>query len=515
VLALWLSVSQWLGIRFQLIGLLATAIPSVNAHAVTLPAGIAVPAGAVVASEAGVVISTHGGIRVLDPQGSPIRRLWPEPPPPPRRRALGPDAWSAAPGLVVDADWVREYDTEALDDPDDPRLADDSHAAELDVTRPPRAARLAPPLNGRPTTMAAGGRSAWIGRADGLWQIDLPTGAAWHATAGTAQEIGPVAASSDGRIVAFFAGGRLHISRDGGEIFEAVAETPARPHGIAATNDGAVVFVQEQGQGERGSEARVGAINPGHGEVSWLTRLDRRAARDVVSCGDAVLVWGGGRLSAIRWVSGAEIVQEVPAAAARIDQVACGGIDGRLWVTMGSDLQWSVDRGRSWPASTENPAGSIGGLAASGTTIWLASTSGLWMVPNALGAATTSTPRPFRRDSSITGGDLPPGRPPPLAPWSPQPSFRWWWSTLLPRVDLALAAVRTGARRDLRVLLLLTFALDAPTSRQANDLTRLARQEDAERSAREIAVSQFDWADDDPLSAEERRALTRALLEDR
>jgi hypothetical protein len=360
--------------------------------------------------------------------------------------------------------------------------------------------------------MAAGGRSAWIGRADGLWQIDLPTGAAWRAAAGPAQEIGLVAASSDGRIVAFFAGGRLHISRDGGETFEAVTETPGRPRGLAATNDGAVVFVQGQGQG--GSEARVGAIDPAHGDMSWLTRLDPRGARNVVSCGDAVLVWGGGGLSAIRMVSGAATVQEVPAAPAKIDQVVCGGDDGRLWVATGSDLQWSVDQGRSWPGRTENPGGSLAGLAVSGTTIWLASTSGLWKVPDALAAATTptSTPTPSRRHSSGTGGDLPLGGPP--LPWGPPPSFRWW-STLLPRADLALAAVRTGARRDLRVLLLLTFALGAPTWRQTDDLTRLARQEDAEQSARAMAVSQLDWADDDPLSAEERRALTRALLEDR
>ena len=467
------------------------------------------------------MISTSGGVRVLDPQGSPVRTLWPETPPRPRRRALGLDAWSPAPGLVVDADWVREYDTEAIDDPDDPRLADDSPAADPGLTRPFRAARRAPPLSGRPTTMAAGGRSAWIGRADGLWQIDLPTGAAWHASAGAAQEIGPVAVSSDGRIVAFFAGGRLHLSRDGGEIFDAVTETPVRPRGLAATNDGAVVFVrgqgqgQGQGQGESGSEARVGAINPGHGEVSWLTGLDRRGARDLVSCGDAVLVWGGGGLSAIRWVSGAATVQDVPAAPGRIDQVACGGVDGRHWVTIGSDLQWSLDQGRSWARPTENPGGSIGGLAASETTIWLASTSGLWMVPNALAAATTPTPTPFRRDSSGTGGDLPLGEPLPLAPWSPSPSFRWWWSTLLPRADLVLAAVRTGARRDLRVLLLLNFALDAPSTRQANDLTRLARQRNAEQSACAMAVGQVGWADDDPLSAEERRALTRALTEDR
>jgi hypothetical protein len=488
----------------QVLGPLVTLFMTNQVGLVVRPTGVTEPIEAIAASEEGVVVVTRAGPFLLDSSGRRIRTLWSVESRVDHRQFMKVDGSDVAPGLPADVDWARGSDTEEIDDTDDPRLADGFTPEPDDpgdaITR---AHQTLPTAAATDVSVAAAGPNAWVGHRDGLWQVNLATGGARRAVRADAGRpaIHSVASSTDGRTVVFVAGHTLVRSSNGGQTFEPVATLPTSPHGVAATNSGAIVFID-------GADGAAHVVPPD--ELDDVTALPIDPVMDLASCGAAVILLHPHALLAVRWSSNKAIVDRQTAVPTGTRRIACGS-DEQLWATTGEELFSSDDWGRSWSRRGDIPPGSTRGLAPGGTTIWIASASGLWAAIPGAGADREQasiprfdTPSEFRALSEL--------RRPSIARVSPD-SLRWW-STVLPQVDLVAAAGRRGGRRDVRGLILLTFSFSPRRTLDAITAASLARGGPARRLPDVVTAREVGAGGRDPVDVEEHEALLTIIEDD-
>ncbi len=466
---------------------------------VARPAGVSEPIESLAASEEGVVVVTRAGISVMDRTGMRVRTLGSIESRPERRRMMNVDGSGAAPGLPADLDWARRYDIEEIDDADDPRLADEGAPGQgetEDATARIRKHVLT--MAATDVSVAAAGSNAWIGRQDGLWQVDLRSGSTRRAVrrdTGHAA-IQQIASTADGRIVAFAERYNLYRSSDSGQTFEAVAAVDAPPRAMTATDGGAIVFID-------GASGTVRVVPPGRDDN--VTTLSVDGAMALVSCGTAALIMRSDTLLAIRWSASSNrpVIETRGAVPPGTRRLACES-DQRLWASSDEDLFSSTDKGWSWSRRGDLPPGSTIGIAVGGSTIWIASTSGLWMANEIPPVARVQRSAPHSSGPWGFGG-------PSIARLSLE-SHRWW-SALLPRVDLVAAAARRGGRRDVRGVILFTFTFEPKRARETPIGASLARRESGSEGPR-IGLGGLTGAGyRDAIANEEADALIRIMEE--
>jgi hypothetical protein len=458
---------------------------------------------AVAATASGVVAIAGDTVHVFDPSGISRRSiaLTREAPSRSRRRRAA-DGFAPVAGLTADGDFGDPVDEDELDDADDPRVDDETAPRAWDLEDgEPRLRSSATSMSApAAAVVVAAGNWAWIHRADELWRVDLQDGSATRApisgAAAHEDEVGALAVGGPGgRIVAVLEQRRLLLSVDGGETFEPIAVVDTPLGALSVTPSGAIYGIDDRGLGRYGA-----------GEPSEGTRVDRVLARagagmatDVVSCGREVIWLRGDGLSALVGEETSPRIEKLGAAPEGTRGLAC---DGSLWVTFGIGLWTSGDRGRSWSPRPDLPPGTIAAVGASGSAIWVAASSGLWRLPRAAPAS----PPAWRFAA--------PGASPTRA-LGARSGVTWrGLAAALPRLDLSLTVAQTAARRDIRALVVLTFALEgrrwARAGEQASrDLLRQATSSGV--GATVIPSSSSAAAARDPIAAEEQRELARVL----
>lgn len=454
---------------------------------------------AVASSNGGVIVVTGHAVRILDPLGYPKRSLWtPSHPVGRRHRASRSDGFSPLPGLTPDSDWSDPIDADVLDDPDDPRLTDETEARTSDIEEPwppTTSIQLSDPP--RSELVAAAEGRAWIARSDGLWRVDLSDGFLTRVLPTGGAGIGAVAVANGAKdqsaaMVAIFSGGRLLRSEDGGQTFEAVAFLESAPRALVVTPTGTACFVD-------GNGLHVSA--PDRHDIS---NVPLAGVTDVVSCGTDVIALAAGELYTILSVGETIRSEHIGTAPFGARKIVCGA-DSPLMVAYGAEVSISENHGRTWRARTDVPPAPVTGIAISEIAVWIATSSGLWRL--AIPSATPS-PAASRSASSVSSSS------PPRAAIAPSCRPWRWWATALPRIDLSFTAARTAARRDYRGIVNLTFILDRSTSALSQEPAAAA---DPRRARLGDQAAQVAVADpgasfpSDPITADERRALAQAL----
>jgi hypothetical protein len=455
------------------------------------PLPLVEPVRAIAASEAGLVAVTTRDIRILDPLGHPVRRLSLDPAaPPPAAHAsveAAPEDSSPLTGLGGDADWSDTYD------PDDPDLADSeivvSDQNHHRTGRKKGNASSATRAGGE--VVAATPGAVWLGRANGLWRLDLPEGAATRVLPARGEGVRAVAAAPDGRVIAaaIDEDGLLR-SEDGGQTFESLTAVTGALRGLAVDGAGAIFVLDGDGLREIGPDQK----QPGPAEI------DRPV--DVARCGNETIVLTQGAVIALG--AGARAASDAPAEELPpgVRHLACTP-DGALWIVFGAHLWTSADRGQSWVPRTDLPPSPVAGVATTRDLLWVATTSGLWPLP--LVEAEPDTPPPPSIVKQPLALDL--DQPPPIC--------RWWYNAL-PRVDFDFIVGRSATRRDVRATILVTFVLDRGRLSEARG-ARL-RQELAQRrqmiAATPVGSAAFPTLATDPVGVEERATLIRTLEDD-
>ncbi|MES1158193.1 MAG: hypothetical protein ABUL67_03740 [Haliangium ochraceum] len=481
----------------RLIGL-AAAAPPAPVEAGFLPGAI----DALAATAAGVMGTAGPTVRVWDVGGTPVRTLWPAQAAPPAPHGHA-NAAVAVPGVTADSGWTAPYDPDDAEPQDDPGLANEttpriSTRARAGMTDKDPGSRgwWAGP-RGR-VVIAAAGASGWIGRADGLWRIDLASGEAARVFCGADGGVRAVGVSSDGRTLAVTDGGRLWRSRDGGLTFEVTgAFVTGSPRGLAATRGGNVVVVDATGA----RIIRAGGFAPE--SVGIL------GASDVVACGSGAVILSPSGLHGLWDASGPTALEPITTPPGT-DRMTCGAGGARWWVRAAAGIFTSTDRGQTWlPGVDPGAAVAIPALAMAATDggIWLATAAGLTFVAAGDGGG----PHGGRRWSHE--------RPPtpvtaPVEAWSsPDVAPRWWWFGL-PRIDLSFTSAQTTLRREIRGFVMATFTLGRPgpaAARAAALARELARRRRADEQARAAWLMRAVDTAADPTFEEQRQAFLRIL----
>jgi hypothetical protein len=489
--------------RLRVLGLVEAAVLAVAAGpaAAAPPLVLPEPVRVAAADERAVAAVTARGLKILDGDGYLVRAFTADGTVERRRRAAGvPDDGMAlvegglGPGA---ASWGIGIDDDDGDDDDG------GGAGAFDPGEPGMVRRAVrdPALEGtgapgQALALAVGAGRIWSGGAGGLWRIEVANGgSAVRVIPQAGDGVRAVACDHGGRAVAAVVAGRLLVSRDGGDRFDALAPVAGRARSLAVGAGGDVLLIDAAGirRGSGGADAPLGS----------LAVIDLADPLDVVACGagavalagGAVYDLGAGETAAAVATAGPRRLGSAPPGAGRL---ACTP-DGRWLLAAGTGLWTSDDRGRTWSTRSDAPAVAVTSLAATAAAIWVGGSSGLWRLPL----------REPRRPTAAYA----PRRPPPQGFDGPPPSpASWrWWHAVLPRLDLSASWSRLETRRDFRALLLATFTFDGPVWARLRtyplDVTRRRLREAADAARTTLAGGGDDGAD----GADERRALERAL----
>ena len=398
---------------------------------------------AVATSSAGVVASSDRGVVWLDLDGRLRRRFWSEPTALARGRRPRPRPGgdlSTLPGLSGDDDFGD------IDLPDEAVDPDELDPFSIDAG--PEARRRSASPASRPAVrvnaVAAAARALFVARGDGLWRVTLPEGAATRVLAAREPGARAVAVEPAGGTVAVVAERRLWLSRDGGTTFADVGATGDDVRAIAVNAAGAVFVLGGSGRLER---------VPANGDVpEVLGGIAGPRAIDLVACGaETLALLRDGTVAAVATRSRGEAFVPLARAPAPFAHLTCG--DGAragemTWALWSAGLATSEDRGATWTLRDDLPPSPLRGVAPRGGALWVATDRGLLRLearPQAPHPAKGDLRRNDRDDAADLGGTL--------------PTLRWWYAAL-PRLDLGVTIARTPTRRDLRVLLVATFAFD-------------------------------------------------------
>jgi hypothetical protein len=449
------------------------------------------------ASDAGIVAVSSVGVSVLDARGRPIRTLW-------ERRSLlrsinrpRPDL-SPLPGLTGDSDWAAIYDPDDVDDSDDPRL-EEAEARVADPDGPAHRKHPAHPIGNDPpghAVVSIGGSAAWLGRADGLWRIDLFDGAATRVFRSSVAGIRLLSVSSDGGVIALVVGNQLLRSHDGGTSFEPLTTLDSIPRALVATPTGTILWV---------AEGKLRQVNK-HGDS---TDVDASGVTDVMGCGADVVILRRGALHVLYAPHADErtmTVVRVAQAPNAIDQFTCS-TSGAVWLVRGNNLWTSSDRGITWSRHSEQTPPANAKIVVTDSTIWIGTPLGIWGWPVLVPRRSDDAP-PTRRS---VAADVPRM----AAPGRSGPTWRWWY-TALPVLDLSFDAAQTAGQRQWSALIAATFSFDPPgtaLNRAADFAREIARRRNRFAEAHMLERATGDDAQTDPIAAEERRAMAQIVEE--
>lgn len=502
------------------------------------------PVTALAAGGEVVVVATDSGdVLLLDGDGAVRRRL--EGPeiraaPGPRAREEGlasgrgrssgatpADGFTIGAGVPADDDFNDPYDV-------DSQVEDPTNVLRDDGPSGRRTARGGSAGSDSEVVVAAGGRTVWFARSDGLLRASLDASTPPERVGGASTERwSALAASSDGRWLAGVRGGWLVRSEDAGETFDPIGPVGGPVRRLAVTDEGHVLLVDASGARRAGApESGVASAWPGASDLCVSGRST------VVLADGALVIEESADPSPARgaeaggWSSPARGPDEVGRTVAHpvvlpddVERLACQGRDGSRAVG-GTSLWTSSDAGRTWSRHPELPPVAIEALAIAKGAAWVATREGLWRVPidRSAGISRRGWSSPSREGSSGEPfGGQGDGPPPPASPGaSPSAPFidlsldgrrPPWWAAALPRVDVDFTWATGGGRRDVRAFVLLSFALERD-SRQTLLHRRLMhqvlrRRNDLEGTA--LALSAANSAASDPIDAEERAALAHVL----
>lgn len=402
------------------------------------------PVLALAASEAGVVALTRTEVRLLDAAGFPVRRLGLNDPlaGKRRRRKAHRDGFAAAAGVLDDGEFNDPSDPDSdIEDPENILVEDE-------VVRQ-RHAQEGEPLS--EAGLAAGGRVAWIGRADGLWRVDADGNAGALAISAGGGAIRKVAASPSGSWVAAASDHQLFRSRDGGDTFDAVLSLIGPVRSLAVTPPGSVFVIDGLGLRRlRSNDAEAQLIEPS-------------GATEVTACGTQAVARAGQWLFTIGEGSDLDGVFDRRAAPPETERVACSA-DGSLWLGFQPALWMSLDQGQSWSSRSDLQPLPTTSIAITSGWVWVGGSAGLLGLRRDLAREPPEPPEPRQ----LPREDVGPANCPPR-------SWRWWMSAL-PRIDIGFAVARSLSRRDVRAFFLLTFLL-AGHPAWASDSHRLATEQ--------------------------------------
>jgi len=488
-----------------------------------------------------VAVTDLGDVLLLDRQGT-VRRRLPIQAGHPTSRGLAParrngkgsgsataarDGFLIGAGVPADDDFNDPYDVDSeVEDPTNVLLEDRPSGRRTD--------RVISASGGRAVLVAAGGRTAWFVRADGLVRASLDSDAPPERIGGSsAERWSALAASADGHWLAGVRGAWLVRSGDGGETFDPISPIAGPAERLALTKGGDVLLVDREGA------RRVGAAMVSSGSA-WPEALDVCASGRgtiVLAAGGLAMVdsaedSGGARASAAHSEAGLprggdseRTTTKQVVLPEQVDRLACDG-GGETVAIGGASLWTSPDAGRTWSRRSELPPVAAAALAVTTDAAWIATPDGLWRVPVG-GPVETSQERSGPASTTRPSGDELHFREPeagatPARPARPEVAFidlslesrrPTWWAGALPRIDLAFTWATATGRRDVRALVFLSFAIDRDTGRALvhRGLMRQVLRRRSELASAALALSAADPAGSDAIDADERAALARIL----
>jgi hypothetical protein len=479
---------------------------------------------AAVGTELGLLVVTRSGVTVVDPNGKAIGTLvavHDSPAPaaadrgPGARRAARAPAPAGWPGLTADADYSGGvYDPDDIDDGDDPRLTDDGGARPWEIDEPDRRLRTTgiAARAGAPPSIAAAGATGWVVRADGIWRIDLRSGAGTRAHPPPRASVRGVAAGLTGRhgadvsVLAVLDGDDLLVSSGAATHLQRVAGAAIALRKVVVGPAGTILGL------ERGGHLRTVAA-PG---TSAGRSLYAGVVEDVVGCDGGALFLAeetifqvsartddaGVATGRLPGVTVARVGRAPPGA----ERLACGAI-GAGWAAFGTSLHVSGDGGRTWRERRVPSSRPLRALIPTRGALWIGSPSGLWpLLP-----AVADGPAPLREPDAVPRAALIRGA---ADERLRTPSAFWWrWAGWLPVVDVEFEVGRVGPIRDVRGLVCASFRLDGPLTNPPPRIRRRTRSRSEDGYAGVAELEALTARDVDLIAVEERRALARILEE--